>query len=319
VLEKKGVGVALGLVLVADDSGTVRSILRRQLLSVGCDVVEASDGQEAVQQARACRPDAILLDVDMPVLDGFQVLSILRADPLTQDIPVLFLTGRVDTNELIEGLDLGAFDYLKKPCHVGELLARIKAALRWKARADELGRLADAMDVLGSTDVLTGLPNRRALDRQLSVLSQKARETGSALAVAMIDVDHFKRVNDVEGHPAGDAVLVDVAHRLRSASRPGQILGRWGGEEFLAVTECTSDEQARRFGERFRTLVGWEPVSLQEGATVLAITVSVGVATGVPNNEQALLALADAALYAAKQNGRNQVVLAPPQGAALAS
>lgn len=309
--------MSLGLVLVADDSATVRSILRRQLLSTGCEVVEACDGQEAVLQARCRRPDVILLDVDMPVLDGFQVLSILRADPLTQDVPVLFLTGRVDTNELIEGLDLGAFDYLKKPCHVGELLARVKAALRWKARSDELSRLAVAMDVLGSTDALTGLPNRRALDRQLSVLSQKARDGGSVLAVAMIDVDHFKRVNDLEGHPAGDAVLVDVAQRLRSASRPGQILGRWGGEEFLAVSECLSEEQARRFGERFRTLVGWEPVSLHEGATSLAITVSVGVATGIPNNQQALLALADSALYTAKRNGRNRVVVAPPESAAL--
>jgi two-component system cell cycle response regulator len=309
----------MGRVLVADDSATVRSILRRQLIAADCDVLEAGDGQEAVQQARSGRPDAILLDVDMPVLDGFQVLSVLRADPLTRDIPVLFLTGRVDTNELIEGLDLGAFDYLKKPCHVGELIARVKAALRWKARADDLGRLAEAMDVLGSTDVLTGLPNRRALDRQLSVLSGKARETGSVLAVAMIDVDHFKRVNDSEGHPAGDAVLIDVAHRLRSAARPGQLLGRWGGEEFLAVSECSSDEQARRFGERFRTLVGWEPISLKEGASLLPITVSVGVATGVPNNPEALLALADAALYSAKLNGRNQVVVAPPEGRVLAS
>jgi two-component system cell cycle response regulator len=312
------VGMDQGRVLIADDSTAVRSILRRQLTSAGIEVLEASNGQEAVHQARSARPDVVLLDVDMPVLDGFQVLSILRADPATRDLPVLFLTGRVDTAELIEGLDLGAFDYVKKPCDVGELIARVRAALRWKARADELIQLAESLDVAGGTDLLTGLPNRRALVRQLGVLATKARSSGSGLVVAMIDVDHFKRVNDVEGHPAGDAVLQEVARRLRSAIRPGQLLGRWGGEEFLAVSEHLTQEGARRFGERFRTLVAWEPVQLFEDRT-LPITVSVGVAAGSPTTDEGLVAHADAALYTAKRSGRDCVVVAPLDEGVLVS
>lgn len=305
-------------VLVADDSSAVRAILRRQLVQAGFEVIEAATGQEAVQQARQCRPDLVLLDVEMPVLDGFQVMSVLRADESMSDVPVIFLSGRVETSELVEGLDLGAFDYVKKPCDVSELIARIRAGLRWKARADELRRLANDMDALGSTDALTGLPNRRALERQLTVLAGEARNRGEELAVAIVDVDHFKQVNDLEGHPAGDAVLVEVAHRLRSAVRPGQVLGRWGGEEFLALGPGLSDESARRFGERLRTLVGWEPVPLL-GRPALAVTVSVGVAAAVPTAQEALVSLADAALYAAKANGRDQVVLAPLESGALAS
>ena len=301
-----------GRVLVADDSTAVRSILRRQLVGAGFDVIEAASGEEAVRQARAGQPDLVLLDVDMPVLDGFQVLSVLRTDEAFHDVPVIFLTGRVDTSELVEGLDLGAFDYVKKPCDVDELVARVRAGVRWKARADELRRRAHDLDALGSTDALTGLPNRRALQHQLAVLSAEARSRGENLVVAVVDVDHFKRVNDVEGHAAGDAVLREVARRLGSAVRPGQVLGRWGGEEFLALAPALSGEAAQRFGERLRTLVGWEPVALP-GGQQLAVTVSVGLASGVPTHEDALVGLADAALYTAKQGGRDQVVRAPDE------
>ncbi|MCU1692400.1 MAG: response regulator receiver modulated diguanylate cyclase [Frankiales bacterium] len=301
------------VVLIADDSTAMRSILRRQMLSAGLSVVEAANGEEAVRQARSLRPDLVLLDVDMPVLDGFQVMSVLRADAASRDVPVIFLTGRVQTAELVEGLDLGAFDYVKKPCDVDELVARVKAGLRVKARADELRRAAQDMDVLGSTDALTGLPNRRALERALDLLATDSRRSEQPLAVAVVDVDHFKRVNDVEGHGVGDSVLREVGRRLQSAVRPGQVLGRWGGEEFLALAPGVAGESAHRFGDRLRTMVGWEPV-LVEGAPPLTVSVSVGVAAGTPSNERTLVELADAALYAAKEAGRDRVVLAPAEG-----
>lgn len=294
-------------VLVADDSTAVRAILRKRLVASGYDVVEAADGQEAVLQARATRPDLVLLDVEMPVLDGFQVMSVLRDDPAFHDVPVIFLSARVETSELVEGLDLGAFDYVKKPCDVGELIARVRAGLRWKARADELLRAVDHMDELGSTDALTGLPNRRALERRMSTLAQEALRREQPLLVAVVDVDHFKRVNDEQGHLVGDAVLLRVTQRLRSAVRPGQVLGRWGGEEFLALSPALSGDSALRFGERLRTLVGWEPVTLDDG-TALPVTVSVGLASGIPDDLGALVARADSALYRAKNEGRNRVV-----------
>lgn len=297
------------LVLVADDSGAMRSILKRQLVSAGLTVVEAADGEQAVRQARALRPDLVVLDVDMPVLDGFQVMSVLRSDPDMVDVPVIFLTGRVTTAELVEGLDLGAFDYLRKPCDVDELVARVRAGLRVKARADALRRMAADLDTLGSTDTLTGLPNRRALERRLAALAVEGRRQGTSLAVALVDVDHFKNVNDGHGHAVGDRVLIEVARRLGSTVRPGQLIGRWGGEEFLAVAPGLSGEAAHRFAERLRTIVGWEPVPVT--GDELRVTVSVGVAAALPTEELRLVEQADAALYAAKQAGRDQVVLAP--------
>lgn len=294
-------------ILVADDSATVRRILCRRLAAHGYDVVEAADGQEAVTQTRACRPDLVLLDVEMPVLDGFQVMSVLRDDPAYRDVPVIFLTSRVDTAELVEGLDLGAFDYVKKPCDVEELVARIRAGLRWKARADELHQQAQDLDRLGSTDPLTGLPNRRALERRLGVIAEGARQRAGSLVVALVDVDHFKQVNDEEGHAVGDAVLQAVARRLRSATRPGQVIGRWGGEEFLASAADLADDATLRFGERMRSLVGWEPVPL-EGERRRRVTVSVGLAVGPPDDVDALLLRADEALYRAKEQGRDRVV-----------
>jgi two-component system cell cycle response regulator len=296
-----------GRILVADDSTAVRSILRKRLVLAGYDVIEAANGEQAVQLVRAVRPDLVLLDVEMPVLDGFQVMAVLRTDEAVRDVPVIFLTARVDTNELVEGLDLGAFDYVKKPCDVGELVARVRAGVRWKARADELRRMADEGDSLGSTDALTGLPNRRALERRMTHLVEEGRR--DSIVVALVDVDHFKRVNDEHGHPAGDAVLRTVAHRLRSAARPGQVIGRWGGEEFLALSPALSGDGPVRFGERMRTLVGWEPVAL-DGADTLPVTVSVGLATGAPEEVESLVAQADAALYRAKNEGRNRVITA---------
>ncbi|HEX7168428.1 MAG TPA: response regulator, partial [Acidimicrobiales bacterium] len=204
-------------VLVADDSLVVRSVLRKQLEAYGHAVVEAVDGVQALRACREQPPDIILLDVEMPNLDGHGVLSELRRDEITADIPVVFLTGRSSTEDVVEGLRLGAHDYLAKPFEPAELLARVSAALRVKRLQDELRERNAQLEAISRTDALTGLPNRRHLQERLAASAAATRRHGGAMAVLMVDVDHFKSINDRFGHDAGDIVLRDVARRLASA------------------------------------------------------------------------------------------------------
>src|SRR5512133_996046 len=211
----------------------------------------------------------------MPYLDGHAVLARVKADPRLADIPVVFVTSRVTTEDVVEGLRLGAHDYLRKPFEPSELLARVHAAVRSKALQDEL-RLRNAeLELASRTDALTGLRNRRHLEERLQLLAAE----GDRLSVLLCDIDRLKQVNDTRGHAAGDEVLRVVAGRLRAAARPGDVPGRWGGEEFLVV------------------LPG-----------------SVGVASGVEDGWEGLLRRADTGLYAAKDGGRDRVVAGPAAG-----
>jgi two-component system chemotaxis response regulator CheY len=298
-----------GIVLVADDSRAIRAWLRRQLSENGYTVIEAEHGMDAVLAARTTRPDVVLLDVDMPKMNGYQALAAMRADERLKDVPVLFLTGRAAISDVVEGLRLGALDYLRKPCEPEELLARVQGALRMKARQDELHRRNAELSTAAATDPLTGLCNRRALEQRLPQVLEDARRLGQPAAVLVIDIDHFKQVNDREGHLAGDEALRAVAGRLRSGVRDDQTLGRWGGEEFLVLAPCTSQPGGLDLAERLRVAVGWEPVALSEQRAI-PITVSIGVASGATDHLQ-LLRQADAALYVAKTNGRNRVVGSP--------
>jgi len=298
-----------GIVLVADDSRAIRSWLRRQLSAEGYTVIEAEHGIDAVHAARATRPDVVLLDVDMPEMNGYQALSAMRADPRLNDVPVLFLTGRAATQDVVEGLRLGALDYLRKPCEPEELLARVRGAMRMKTRQDELHRRNAELSTAAETDSLTGLCNRRALEQRLPEVLEEARRRGQPAAVLVVDIDHFKQVNDSEGHLAGDEALRAVAARLRAGLRDDQTLGRWGGEEFLVLSPDTDQRSGLELAERLRVAVSWEPVAIGEQRTI-PISVSVGVASGAVDHLH-LLRQADAALYVAKTNGRNRVVGSP--------
>lgn len=291
------------VVLVADDSRSVRSWLRRHL-GAHFRVIEASNGAEAVSQARLAQPDLILLDIDMPEMDGHQALAALRADAGMVDTPVLFLTGRTGADDVVEGLGLGAADYLRKPCDPDELLARVRGALRSRQRQEALRHENRQLAATTTTDELTGLGNRRAITQRLPRLFDDARRAGRTVALIMLDVDHFKRVNDSFGHLAGDRVLVAVARRLRNAVREDQLVARWGGEEFLVVSPDTDESDAAVIAERLRRVVGWEPIQVDDVRSI-EVTVSGGFAVGLGDPFQ-VLRDADAALYAAKRGGRNR-------------
>jgi len=219
-------------VLIAEDSLVIRAVLREDLEAQGYTVVEAADGEEALTASRVERPDVVLLDIEMPGLDGYQVLAALKADEALAEIPVVFLTGRTNTEDIVEGLRLGAHDYLKKPFEASELIARVAAAARVKMLQDELHARNVELDLVSRVDMLTQLHNRRHVEERLHELSAWSRRNGQVLSVLMLDIDHFKLVNDTVGHAGGDDVLREFAARLRRELRTEDVCGRWGGEEF---------------------------------------------------------------------------------------
>ncbi|HEX2699729.1 MAG TPA: diguanylate cyclase [Acidimicrobiales bacterium] len=293
------------LILVADDSLVMRALLRRQLEEHGLVVVEAVDGEDAVRMCRDWSPDIILLDVEMPKLDGHGVLVQLQSDPVLADIPVVFLTARTTTDDVVEGLRLGAHDYLRKPFAPAELLARVNAALRVKALQDQLRQRNAELDLMSRTDALTGLPNRRHMQDHLKAVASSACDESTPFGLLIVDIDHFKLVNDTLGHASGDVVLRAIADRLAGACPSNVVAGRWGGEEFVVVAPGTDLTGAVGLGERLREAVAADQVSLGAGPEA-SITVSVGAAAGVADGES-LLRVADAALFRAKRSGRNRV------------
>ena len=293
------------VVLVADDSLVMRALLRRQLEEHGHVVVEAVDGEDALRMCRDWAPDIILLDVEMPKLDGHGVLVQLRSEPGLAEIPVVFLTARTTTDDVVEGLRLGAHDYLRKPFEPAELLARVSAALRVKALQDQLRQRNAELDLMSRTDALTGLPNRRHMQDQLKAVASSACDEGAQFGLLIVDIDHFKVVNDTLGHASGDVVLRAIADRLAAACPRNVVAGRWGGEEFVVIAPRTDLAGAVALGERLRKAAAADQVSLGAGPHA-SITVSVGAAAGVADGES-LLRLADAALFRAKRSGRNRV------------
>lgn len=294
------------VVLVAEDSLVVRALLRAQLRERGYTVVEAADGEQALERARESHPDVVLLDVDMPKRSGFDVLAEMKIDPGLAEVPVVFITGRTTADDAVRGLDMGAHDYLRKPFEAAELTARVHAAVRTKRLQDELRALNEDLSRLANTDNLTGLANRRSLDDELVRLSARADRHGGTLSVLLVDVDNFKDVNDLHGHHVGDDALVALAARLTERLRAEDLVGRWGGEEFLVLAPDVGRAGAATLADALRAHVSVRP--LPTGAGPIPFTVSVGWAFRQPGETpEDLLRRADNALYAAKGAGRDRV------------
>lgn len=293
-------------VLVVDD---VPSNIRMlgEALRADYEVMAAASGEKALELVAESRPDLILLDIVMPGIDGYEVLRRLKEDPATQDIPVIFVTGLGDADDEQRGLEMGAVDYISKPFFIPIVMARVRTQLQLKRKSDIL----ESMVML---DALTEIPNRRHFDETLDVEWKRARRAGSPLAVAMMDIDHFKAYNDNYGHAQGDDCLRRVAKALEGASRrPADFVARYGGEEFVAVLPETPHEAAMEVAERLRAAV--EAAGLPHAHSRMAdhVTVSVGLASIAPdrfNNFSSahdLLKKADEQLYVSKQGGRNRV------------
>jgi len=287
-------------VLIVDDSADSLAIARAHLRKEGVDVVCAYGGKAALTAVKCEAPDLILLDIDMADVSGFDVCRALKDAPQSCMIPIIFLAGSAETEDKIRGLDLGAIDYITKPFDAFELRARVRAALRTKHMQDMLVKYAQI-------DPLTELFNRRALMNRLRQEWERIRRNGGRVAFIMVDIDEFKRVNDVHGHRAGDSVLREVAAVLTRQRRESDFVARYGGEEFSILCFDCDAEGASRLAQRCRRDI--EHISVNGRMEAGGVTASFGVAdsVGVTSSEE-LVRKADEALYRAKNAGRNRVV-----------
>jgi len=300
-------------VLIIDDSDTVRERIIKTLESFNLfsRYYEAEDGLEGFKKLLSSPVDIILCDLEMPRIDGFKFLGMMKSRPELQDVPVIMLTGRDDRELKIKGLEQGASDYVTKPFDAEELVARVKVHLKIKTLQDDLKRTNELLLELSNTDHLTGLFNRRYLMEALAKEIQRSQRKGGNLSLILLDIDHFKQVNDQYGHLQGDVVLQKVAVQLQKELRNYDIAARYGGEEFIAVLPDATLEEAVFVANRVRTAV--QATRFSGEVSELALTVSLGVAMydklhGV--TEDSFIKQADDALYRAKANGRNRVEFA---------
>lgn len=308
-------------ILVIDDDAGVRREVTGILEDAGYKVAEGRDGREALSLVRDEHPDLIVMDVEMPGMGGREACRIIKGNKNFGFIPIILVTARDDVQSKVEGLELGADDYLVKPLNRLELTARVKSMLRLRGlqldllQANErLQHVNDRLQELSMTDPLTGLCNRLFFQKRVLYEYQRAERYQNPMALLMLDLDHFKRINDKHGHPFGDHVLKEVARLLINNLRGVDIVARYGGEEIVVVCPETNREQATIVAERIRSAC--EKLEIEKDATTARVTTSIGVAIcpheGV-HSEEDLLQMADQALYAAKQAGRNCVRFASDQ------
>lgn len=307
-------------VVVAEDDRSYLHRLTGILRRSGYTPHAARNGEEAWQLLMETKAQLLVTDWTMPGMSGVDLCRKVKHTDLPYYVYSIVLTSRREEQEIVEGFSSGADDYLTKPVNSAELKARIKVGARivhleqeLREAKDEAQVLVKRLEVMVSTDDLTGVSNRRALLARLTEELSQARRTGHDLSVAMIDIDHFKRLNDTHGHAAGDLVLREVVNRVLGAKREYDIVGRLGGEEFVVILPELSLADALPVAERLRAQVADTPFILSNG-THLNATFSVGVACapqGRIESIDALLAASDRALYRAKEHGRNRVEMEP--------
>lgn len=299
-------------VLVADDSAVFRMLIENAISSDQFVLIFAKTGQEAIQLFAEHKPRIAILDWMMPDRTGLELCKHIRTASPNSYTYIVLLTALSEKASLIQGLASGADDYLTKPFHDGELLARLGVGMRVIELHQQIEAKNQLLDQLAHTDTLTNMPNRRALEEWATRQISGAARYGFPFWVAVADLDHFKRVNDTHGHEAGDTVLKKFAEILKAHSRKSDICGRLGGEEFLFALTHTNAENARMVIDRIRT--EFEETKFNFDAANLPVTASFGVA-GFAGKQAPdfihLIAQADAALYSAKRLGRNRVEFAP--------
>jgi diguanylate cyclase (GGDEF)-like protein len=295
-------------VLAAEDNPVFQSMLKTMLTKWGYQAVMARSGTEAWRVLESAdAPRLAILDWMMPGMDGLEICRRIRSANREPYIYILLLTARTESQDLIEGMDAGADDYLTKPFNAHELRVRLHAGRRILELQEELLQAREALREQATHDGLTGLLNRTGILEKLDDELSRATRTGTPVSVLMADLDLFKSINDTCGHLVGDAVLREAARRLKTAARRYDCVGRYGGEEFLIVLPGCNAADAAIQAERMREAIGMAPFLAPSQSIV--VTTSLGVACSSLSGPEALVREADEALYMAKANGRNRVVV----------
>ncbi len=299
-----------GRVLVVDDHPRSSARVMSALTKVHDAYIEA-DPQAALMHLAEQPFDLVVTALRLENSDGLRFCSQVRSLDRTRHLPILIMVDPGDEARLLRGLDMGINDYLMRPVDRHELLARVRTQIRRKRFSDYLRNQIRESVELSITDPLTGLHNRRYMERHLKTLISDAQRSGRSLSVLIADIDHFKSVNDTYGHDAGDLVLKEFSDRFRRYTRGVDLACRLGGEEFLIIMPDTDRSLAWQVGERVRECVASQAFRIGQGQEIW-VTASVGLATwdGAEDTSEALFKRADNALYAAKRGGRNQVVSA---------
>ncbi|MSM39878.1 MAG: diguanylate cyclase [Geobacter sp.] len=303
-------------ILIIDDSDKIREQIVQTLQAVSLvdQYFQARDGIEGFKYLIE-RPqiDLVLCDLEMPRMDGFKFLAMVRSREELRSIPIIMLTAREARELKIKGLEQGASDYVTKPFDPGELVARVRVQLKIKLLQDELKHSNELLKELSNTDPLTQLFNRRYMMEVLEKEIQRTFRKGSPISLIIMDIDHFKKVNDVHGHQQGDTVLVNVAGLVKRHLRSYDVAARYGGEEFVGILPETPLDEAMVVAERVRVAV--QQLTFAHKLQTLKITISMGVATypgpGVDSIDD-IIRVADEALYRAKSEGRNRVITLQP-------
>jgi diguanylate cyclase (GGDEF)-like protein len=301
--------------LVVEDDLSTRLLIKKIVENEGYEVLEAEDGDEgwSIFQKEKDNIYIALLDWMMPKMDGIELCRRIRKTPVKHYVYIMFLTSMRDIEDIVEGLETGGDDYMTKPFVREELISRIRVGGRIAVLQRKLNEANRKLHILAITDPLTGILNRREFLKRLQVEIYRVSREKKFYSLIMLDIDHFKRVNDTLGHTAGDMVLIEIADRLKTELRPYDLIGRYGGEEFLIGTPGANSEIRRNIAERIRASICKKP--FHAGNKELDITASLGITSAIPaGNKKDMIHLlkdmierADSALYRAKNAGRNRV------------
>lgn len=312
------------LILIVDDTPKNLQVLVNILRKEECKVAVATDGKKALSLVTEHIPDLILLDVMMPEMDGFEVCKLLKESKEMNEIPIIFLTAKTETQDIVKGFELGAVDYVTKPFNSLELLSRVRTHLEVKKGKEQILkinyqlrkeieertkiteelRMKNAiLDKMAVTDSLTGLFNHAHIIERLTQEVTKSRRYAFHLSIIMFDIDNFKRINDSYGHQIGDKVLVKVSSTITHELRKVDLVGRYGGEEFLVILPHTNIKGSVITAERIRKSI--EALKWPEQG--MTLTISGGTCSLLNENVQDFIKQADDLLFQAKKSGRNQI------------